>query len=122
MKQLVHEVSYTIYQIPFWFFKPVVKFCTGGKYYDQQKQPPEVFNKKGVLKILKNSQENTCVRVSFFHEVLGLRPAIFPFPVNFANFLRNPFLLNTSKRLLLGQYCKSPDILQIIVKRLRLSN
>ena len=31
-----------------------------------QKKPPEVFCKKNVfLEILKNSQENTCARVSF---------------------------------------------------------
>ena len=30
-----------------------------------QKPSPEVFYKKVVLKILKNSQENTCVKVSF---------------------------------------------------------
>ena len=31
----------------------------------KQKQPPEVFHKKGILKILQNLQENTRVRVSF---------------------------------------------------------
>ena len=31
---------------------------------NKQKQPPEVFHKKGILKNLQNSQENTCVRVS----------------------------------------------------------
>ena len=31
----------------------------------KQKQPPEVFYKKGVPKISKKSQENTCTRVSF---------------------------------------------------------
>ena len=30
-----------------------------------QKQPPEVFYKKGVLKSFENLQENTCGRVSF---------------------------------------------------------
>ena len=30
-----------------------------------QKQPPEMFYKKGVLEISQNSQENTCVRASF---------------------------------------------------------
>ena len=32
---------------------------------EAQKQPPELFYKKGVLKVLQNSQENTCTRVSF---------------------------------------------------------
>ena len=30
-----------------------------------KKQPPEVISKKGFLAILKNSEENTCARVSF---------------------------------------------------------
>ena len=34
----------------------------------------EVFWKKGVLKNSLNSQENTCVGVSFFNKVAGLRP------------------------------------------------
>ena len=33
----------------------------------------EVFCKKGVLKYLLNSQENTCARVSFFNKVLQAR-------------------------------------------------
>ena len=39
----------------------------------QQKQPPEVFYKKGVRKNFVNLQENTCARVSF----LIKRPATF---------------------------------------------
>ena len=55
--------------------------------------PPEVFcTKKVFLEISKNSWENNCVRDSF-NKVAGL--------VNFANFLRTPFLQNTSGRLLL---------------------
>ena len=53
--------------------------------YLLQKQPPELFCKKGVL-ILQNSQESTCARVA------SLRC----FPVNFAKFLRTPFLQTTS--------------------------
>ena len=34
----------------------------GFKFY---KQPPEVFCKKGVIKIWQNSQENTCAKVFF---------------------------------------------------------
>ena len=76
-------------------------------------------------KILQNSHENTCVGVSFlikllawgkhlywslsFNKVAGLRPAtLFKkglqhrcFPVNFVKFLGQPFLRNTSRRLLL---------------------
>ena len=53
--------------------------------------------KKMFLKNSQNSQENTCARVSFLNKVAGLRR----FPLNFANFLRIPFLQNTSERLLL---------------------
>ena len=40
--------------------------------YIQQKQPPKVFCKKGVLEILQNSQKNTCARVSFFNKAATL--------------------------------------------------
>ena len=30
-----------------------------------QKQPPEVFHKKMLLKIIQNSHKNTCIGVSF---------------------------------------------------------
>ena len=36
-----------------------------------QKQPPDVFYKKGVPKISQNSQENTCAKVSFFIKLSG---------------------------------------------------
>ena len=52
--------------------------------------------KKLFLKISQNSQENTCARASFLIKVFLHRC----FPVNFANFLRTPFLQNTSGRLL----------------------
>ena len=41
---------------------------------------------------LQNSQESTCARVSFLIKLEAL---------NFADFLRTPFLQNTSRRLLL---------------------
>ena len=58
---------------------------------------------KMFLEISQNSQENTCARVSFFNKVAGLRPATLLkkrlwhrcFAVNFAKFLRTPFLQNT---------------------------
>ena len=54
--------------------------------------------KKVVLEIPQNSQKNTCARAS--NKVAGLRPATLLkkrlwhscFPVNFAKFLRTPFL------------------------------
>ena len=61
------------------------------------------------LEISQNSQENTCARVSF---LIKLRPATLLkkrlwqrcFCINFAKFLRTPFLQNTSGRLLLFRY------------------
>ena len=56
--------------------------------------------KKLFLKISQNSQENTCARVS---SLIKLQPYVIKketlarcFPVNFAKFLRTPFLQNTS--------------------------
>ena len=59
----------------------------------------DVFHKKVFLDILQNSQENSCARVSFLIK-LQTRPATLLkkrlwhrcFPVNFAKFLRAPFL------------------------------
>ena len=83
-------------------------------YYDKepsfQKQPPEVFFKKGVLRIFtKFIGKHLCQRL-FFNKVAGPRPATLLkkslwhrcFPINFAKFLRTPFLQNTSGRLLLS--------------------
>ena len=68
--------------------------------------------KKVFLEIVQNSQENTCVGVSFLIKLQasGLRPATLLkkrvwrkcFPVNFAKFLGIPFLQSSSGRLLLS--------------------
>ena len=74
-----------------------------------QKQPPEVFCKKGVLRnFAKFTGKHLCQ--SLF--LIKLRPATLLkkklrrkcFPVNFAKFLRTSFLQNTSRRLLLMIY------------------
>ena len=80
-----------------------------------------VLLKKVFLEISQNSQENSCARV-FFNKVAGLRPAtLFKkrlchrcFLVNFAKFLKTPFLQNIPGRLLL---CigKLRDFLQISI-------
>ena len=77
--------------------------------------------KKGVLEISQNSQEKTCTRVIFLNKVACLQACKFIkketlaqvcnfikketlqkcFPVNFAKFLRTPFLQKTSGGLLL---------------------
>ena len=65
-----------------------------------QRQPPEVFYKKGVLRnFAKFTGKHLCQSL-FFHKVAGLRPATSLkkrlwyrcFPVNFAKFLRTPFV------------------------------
>ena len=48
------------------------EFSQPNSFLYVQRQPPEVFCKKGVLKkISQNSHESTCARVSFFNEVTG---------------------------------------------------
>ena len=72
-----------------------------------QKQPPEVFCKKGVIRnFAKFKGKHLCQR-PFFKKVAGLRPATLLkeslwhrcFPLNFAKILRTAFLQNTSGRL-----------------------
>ena len=68
--------------------------------------------KKAFLKISQNSQENTCDRVSF---LIKERVSFLSkkrlwhrcFPANFANFLRTPYLQNTSAQLLLNVIYRS---------------
>ena len=69
-----------------------------------QKQPPEVFYKKGALKNFAKFTGNHLCQSLFFNKVAGLRPAtLFKkrlchrcFPVNFAQFLRTLFSQNNS--------------------------
>ena len=74
-----------------------------------QKQPPEVFYKKGVLwNFTKFTGKYLCQSL-FFNKVAGLRPEILfkkrlwhrRFSVNFVKFLGTPFLQNTSGQQLL---------------------
>ena len=78
----------------------------------QQKQSPEVFCGSVRKDILRNFAKFTGKHLChslFFNKVAGLRRATLLkkrlwhgcFPVNFAKFLRTPFLQNTSGRLLL---------------------
>ena len=67
---------------------------------NKQKQPPEVFCKKGVLKNFAKFKGKHLCQSLFFNKVAGPRPAPLLkkrlwhrcFPVNFAKFLRIPFL------------------------------
>ena len=70
---------------------------------------PRCSVRKGVLRnFVKFTRKHLCHSI-FFNKVPGLRPATLLknrlwhrcFPVNFAKFLRTPFLQNTSGRLLL---------------------
>ena len=74
-----------------------------------QKQPPEVFYKKGVLKNFAKSTGKHLPQSFFFNKVADLRPAtLFKkrlwqkyFPMNFSKPLRTPILKNICERLLL---------------------
>ena len=74
------------------------------------KQPLELFCKKCVLRNFARFTGQHLCQSLFFNKVEGLRPAsLFKkrlwhrcFPVNFAKFLRTPFLQNTSRQLLLN--------------------
>ena len=77
--------------------------------FELQKQPPEMFRKKAVLRNFANSTGHHLCQRLFFNNISGLRAATLLkksvwhrcFPVNFVKFLRTPFLQNTSGRLLL---------------------
>ena len=74
-----------------------------------QKQSPEVFYKKDVLKNSAKFTGKLMCQSLFLNKVAGIRPATLIrkrlwhscFPVNFAKYLRTPFLQNTPGRLLL---------------------
>ena len=79
----------------------------------RQKQPPEVFYKKGVLRNFAKFTGKYLCQSLFFNKVAGLRSLTLIknklwcrcFPVNFAKLLRTPFLQNASGRLLLYRVC-----------------
>ena len=74
-----------------------------------QKQTSKGFFKKMLWEISQNSQGNFCIEMSFFDKVklcrsapsLKARPQRRCFLVNFAKFVRTPFLQNTTRRRLL---------------------
>ena len=89
----------------FWFF--VDCFVTSAL---SRSSHLEVFVKKVFLEISENSQENTCVRVSFLVKLQTfMRPATLLkkrfwhrcFPVNFAKFIKTRFLTEHLRWLLL---------------------
>ena len=76
---------------------------------------PEVFCKKGILRNFAKFTGKHLCRNLFFNIVAGLRPATLLkmrlwhrcFPMNFAIFLRTPFLTEHLRWLLLEQYMES---------------
>ena len=88
----------------------------------RQKEPPEVFYKKGVLRYLTKFTRKHLCQSLIFNKVAGIRPATVLkkrlwhrcFHVNFAKFPRTPLLQNTSGRLLLQRKlnCKYSVLLE----------
>ena len=80
----------------------VIMFCVEG--VKCQKQAPEVFYEKGVLRNFTKFTGKHLYQSLFFNKVAVLRPATLLkkrlwhrcFPVNFVKFLRSPFLQKTS--------------------------
>ena len=80
-----------------------------GPKYSFQKQSPDVFYKKALVKNFAIFQKKTSVWESLFDKASGLSPCNFIkkrlqhkcFPVKFAKFLRTPILKNIYERLLL---------------------
>ena len=89
-----------------------LSLCLGGRHKIVWIEPPDRLIweavvkscsvKKVFLKILQNSQENTCARVSFLKNLQTAPAALLKnrlwhmcFPVSFAKFLRNTFFYRT---------------------------
>ena len=87
--------------------------------------------KKVFLEISQNSQEDTCARVSF---LIKLRSATLSkkrlwhrcFYLNFAKFLRTPYMQNTSGRLLflvsLSTYVPANTLISFLISNRFISN
>ena len=89
-------ISWRLYACPIYCLNFIVDFVKSSR--------PEVFCKKGIHRnSAKFTGKHLCQSL-FFNKVAGLRPATLSkkrlwhrcFPVNFAKFLRTPFLQNTS--------------------------
>ena len=103
-----------------------VTFCH--RTNNQQKQPPEVFCKKSVLRNFAKFTGKYLCQSLFFNKVAGLMPTtllkkrLWPrcFPANFTKLLRKPFSQNTSGRLLLNQFPYRPTLRSKIFAELNL--
>ena len=99
---------FTVINLRYWVFlkiKRVTKEAPPAwklKLVYSKSSRPECSVKEVFLETSQNLQENTCVRDSFFNKVVDLRPATLLkkrlwhmcFPVNFAKYLRTPFIFN----------------------------
>ena len=94
----------------FWRSKQLTSICEKNlNMWVTQKQPPEVFCKKGVLWNFVKFTGKYLRQSLFFNKLAGLRPATLSkkrlwhrcFPVNFVKFLRTPFLTEHLRWLLL---------------------
>ena len=85
------------------FCTVIISFALIEKRDLEQKQPPEVFYKKGVLRNFIELTGKHLYQSVFFNKVACLNKTLWRrcFPVNFVKFLRTRFLQNTSGRLLL---------------------
>ena len=79
------------------FFLNPTAWCYQQTHF--QKQPPEVFYKKGVVRNLVNIAGKHLRQGLLFNKVAGLRLWHRCFPMNFAKFLITPVLQNISGRL-----------------------
>ena len=81
-------------------------------YYQARSSRPEVFCKKDILRNFTKFTGKRLRQSLFFNKVAGLRPATLLkkslwhrcFPVNFAKFLRTPFLTERRRQLLLSSH------------------
>ena len=99
-----HPLRVIIYKNATWKLIIWLPTTTNKQRDEKQKQGSGGVCKKGVLRnFAKFTGKHLCQRL-FFNKVAGLRPATLLkkslwhryFPVNFAKFLRTPFLTNTS--------------------------
>ena len=71
----------------FTLWKPMLRLLPLGFIFRSSR--PEEFCKKDVLRILQNSQENTCARVSF---LISCKPSAQVFSSEFCKIFKNTFL------------------------------
>ena len=76
-------------------FTPLICICPFLEEFPQEAVVRRCSVKSVFLKILQNSHENTCARVTFFNKLAHLQERLWYkcFPINFAKFLRTPIFI-----------------------------